>query len=163
MTPFEKAQKIMIAAYEQTGITLPDWLLNGELLQNPLEETIGDNVVYIRHAFETYILENFRKSLTIWQKTKAEDMPILPHAIGERLMILIDSDELVDIKRRPSGDIVIYRSLINELYKYGVNTEQLPNLRALADSIGADYQVYHGKKVITVDGSKLLEYFSQID
>lgn len=164
MTPFEKALKIIIAAYEQTGVTLPDWLLNGELVQNPLEETIGDNAVYIRHAFETYIQTNFRNALQIWQRTESpEDLALLPSKTDAILMKLLESNKLVDIKRRPSdGKIIIYRSLINELYKHEVNSEQLPNLRALADSIGAKYGVYHGNKVAIIEGGKLSEYFDNV-
>jgi hypothetical protein len=159
---FEKALKIIIAVYEYVGKTVPEWLSKQQLEDTQLEESIGDIAGDIRHAFETYILENFRRALTTtWQRTMTEtDLTLLPTDIGGRAIKVIDSGELVDIKRRESdGKIVIHRSILAELYRCGINSEQLINLRSFADSIGAKYSILHGRKVAIIDGGELLNYF----
>ena len=60
-----------------------------------------------------------------------DDVLPLPKVTSSRLVKLIDSNLLPDIKRSPSKDIIIRKGLLVELYKHGVTREQLPNLKAL--------------------------------
>ena len=78
-------------------------------------------------------------------------------------MKLIDSNLLPDIKRAQNKDMIIYRGILAELYKYGVTTDQLPNLKALADYIGGKYRKSHGNKVVVCTAVQLAEYFDKIE
>ncbi len=72
------------------------------------------------------------------------------------------SNLLPDIKRAQNKNIMIYRGILVELYKCGV--DQLPNLKALADYIpGASYRKSHGNKVVVCTGAQLAEYFDKIE
>ena len=54
---------------------------------------------------------------------------------------------------------IINTGIITELYKYGVNKEQLPSLKALADSMEAKCRQSHGRWVIEVSTKQLDDYF----
>jgi hypothetical protein len=58
---------------------------------------------------------------------------------------------------------MIYRGILVELYKCGVTNDQLPNLKALADYIGASYRKSHGNKVVACTAPQLAEYFDKIE
>jgi hypothetical protein len=161
LTPLEKAKKIVIAAYESAQMLVPCWLIRKQLEQKHLEESIEDNSVIVKRAFETYIDVNFRN----WQRTEApEDTALaLPKEISSRLVKLVDSNLLPDIKRAQNKDIIIYRGILVELYKCGVTNDQLPNLKALADYIGVSYRKSHGNKVVVCTAGQLEEYFDKIE
>lgn len=161
LTPFEKAKKILIAAHESAQMLVPRWLMRKQLEQKHLEESIEDNSVIVKHAFETYVDVNFRN----WQRTEApEDKALaLPKEISSRLVKLVDSNLLADVKRAQNENIIIYRGILVELYKYGVTNDQLPNLKALADYMGASYRKSHGNKVVVCTGAQLEEYFDKIE
>jgi hypothetical protein len=161
LTPFDKAKRIVIAAYESAQMLVPCWLMKKQLEQKHLEESIEDNSVIVKRAFETYIDVNFRN----WQRTEVpEDNALaLPKEISSRLVKLVDSNLLPDIKRAQNKNIIIYRGILVELYKCGVTTDQLPNLKALADYIGASYRKSNGNKVVACTGAQLAEYFDKIE
>jgi hypothetical protein len=165
LTPLEKAKKILIAAYESTQMLVPCWLMRKQLEQKHLEESIEDNSVIVKRAFDTYIDVNFRNSLNFWQRTEPpEDIALaLPKEISCRLVKLVDSNLLPDIKRAKNKNILLYRGLLVELYKYGVTNDQLPNLKALADYIGGSYRKSHGNKVVVCTAAQLAEYFDKIE
>src|SRR5207249_5708325 len=73
LTPFEKARKIAIAAYEYTQMLVPCWLMKKQLEQKHLEESIEDNSVIVKRAFETYVDINFRNALNFWQRTETKE------------------------------------------------------------------------------------------
>lgn len=50
-----------------------------------------------------------------------------------------------------------------ELQRCGVTREQLPNLQALRDYMGADYRKAHGNWVINCTGTQLADYFDKIE
>jgi hypothetical protein len=63
LTPFEKAKKIAIAAYQQAEMEIPTWLLEKQLEQNHLEASIEDSKTAVLNAFETMVIDkmkNFR-------------------------------------------------------------------------------------------------------
>jgi hypothetical protein len=162
LTPFEKAKKILIAAYESAQMLVPCFLMRKQLEQKHLEDSIEDNSIIVKRAFETYIDVNFRN----WQQTEEpEDKALaLPKEISSRLVKLLDSNLLAaDVKRAQNENIIIYRGILVELYKYGVTNDQLPNLKALADYIGASYRKSHGNKVVVCTGAQLAEYFDKIE
>ena len=136
-----------------------------QLEQKHLEESIEDNSVIVKCAFEKYIDVNFRNSLNFWQRTEApEDHALaLPKQISDRLVKLVDSNLLADIKRAQNKNIIIHRGILVELYKCGVTNDQLPNLKALADYIGGTYRKSNGHKVVVCTAAQLAEYFDKIE
>jgi hypothetical protein len=163
-TAFDKAKKILVAAYEEAEMLAPCWLIRKQLEQNQLEESIEDNNVIIKRAFETYIDINFRNALGFWQREAPEDKALsLPKAISDRLVKLVDSNLLPDIKRARNKNIIIHRGILVELYKYGLTNEQLPNLSALSHCIpGAKYRKSDGYWVIDCTAAQLSDYFDNV-
>ena len=66
---------------------------------------------------------------------------------------------LRDRRGKELDSTIINTGILTELFKYGVNKEQLPSLKALADSMGANCRQSHGKWVIEVSTKRLDEYF----
>jgi hypothetical protein len=88
----------------------------------------------------------------------------LPKEISDRLVKLVDSNLLADIKRAKNKNIIIHKGILVELYKYGLTNEQLPNLNALAHCIpGAIYRKSHGNKALVCTAAQLGEYFDKIE
>jgi hypothetical protein len=165
LTPFEKAKRIVIAAYESAEMLVPCWLMTKQLEQKHLEESIEDNSVIVKRAFETYIDINFRNALNFWQRSEAtvDNVLALPKHVSDRLVKLVDSNLLADIKRAHNRNILIHRGILVELYKCGVTNDQLPNLKALSDYIGGSYKKSHGNKVVVCTAGQLSEYFDKIE
>jgi len=61
-----------------------------------LEESIEDNSIIVKRAFETYIDVNFRNALNFWQRSEAsvDNVLALPKEISSRLVKLVDSNLL---------------------------------------------------------------------
>jgi hypothetical protein len=48
---------------------------------------------------------------------------------------------------------------LTELYNHGITKDQLPNLRALADYMKADFKKSDGNKVVKASKAQLAAYF----
>lgn len=162
--PLDLGLKILTAAYHMVGREMPKWF-STRLPECQLEESIGDNSVVIKRAFETYIDVNFKNALSYWQRTEApEDKALpLPKETSLRLVKLMDSNLLPDIKRSRSGDIIIRKGILMELYKCGVTRDQLPNLRSLADYMNGSFRKSDGNKIVSCTGAQLADYFDTIE
>jgi hypothetical protein len=57
--------------------------------------------------------------------------------------------------------IAINSGILTELYNYGITKEQLSNLKALADYMGAKYYKPHGKLVLEISDEQLKAYFGE--
>jgi hypothetical protein len=55
ISPLDLAGKILAEAYQYVSILLPEWFKEG-LSEAQLEESLSDNSVDVKHAFEAYIL-----------------------------------------------------------------------------------------------------------
>lgn len=142
----------------------PCWLMTKKLEQSHLQESIEENNIIIKRAFETYIDVNFRNALNFWQREAPEERGLsLPKCVSDRLVKFVDYNLLADIKRATNENIIIHKGILVELHKYGLTNEQLPNLNALAHCIpGAMYRKSHGNKVIACTAAQLAEYFDKI-
>ena len=120
-----------------------------------------DNDVIVKRAFEKYIYEQFNRAIQFWrQDLGKDDKLLLPNDITDRLVKLADDNLLPDIKWAPRRFGVIIRAgILSELYRHGVTRDQVPNLKALADYLDADYKKSDGKKVVFADKDKLTRYF----
>ena len=126
LPPLDLGFKILSEAYKSAGRTIPEWLTS-RLPENQLEESIEDNSVIVKRAFEKYIDEEFNHALSVWRIQEKE--PLLPDDISDRLVKLANSNLLPDVKGVNYG-VIIRKGILTELYKYGVTRDQLPNLRA---------------------------------
>ena len=161
--PLDLGLKILTAAYEMAGREMPKWF-NMRLAECQLEESIEDNSVIVKRAFETYIDVNLRNALSYWQRTESSaDLLLLRKETSLRLIKMIDSNLLPDIKRSSQEDIIIRKGLLVELQKCGVTREQLPNLKALADYMNASFRKAHGNKVVSCTGGQLADYFDKVE
>lgn len=157
--PLDLGLKILQTAFEYTGIEIPTWLKE-RLPENQLEESIQDNDVIVKRAFEKYIDEQVNRNLQI---LKAENTSYtLPDDISDRLEILARRKLLPDMRFRDWG-IIIHTGILTELYNRGVTKDQLPNLKALGDYMNSDYGVYAGKRVVKADKAQLTAYFDKIE
>ena len=155
--PLELGFRILSEAYKAAGRIMPEWL-SLRLPENQLEESIEDNSVIVKRAFEKYIDEEINHALSFWKLQEAS--PELPNDISRRLEKLAKSNLLPDIKTRNWG-VIIRKGILTELYKHGVTRDQLPNLRALADYMGASYRKSHGINVVDADLAQLTYLFRQ--
>ena len=90
--------------------------------------------------------------------------PKQPDAISDRLIKLVKNNLLPYIKRSPqTWSCIIHKGLLEELYRYGVTRDQLPNLKALADYMGADFKKSMGNKVVSVNDATLIKYFDDVE
>lgn len=130
LTAMELGKKILIAAYEYAGLSMPDWF-DKFLPENQLEESLSDNKVDVKRAFEAYITNSFDRFLPLWRTENPELAGTkLPTETSTRLTKLLDSNRLPDIKRHKTDKdtIIIYNGILEELYRLGVTKDQLPNL-----------------------------------
>jgi hypothetical protein len=58
--------------------------------------------------------------------------------------------------------VIINTGILAELYKYGVTGDQLPNLKALADVMNAEYSRNENGAVIKITMAQISEYFDSI-
>jgi hypothetical protein len=115
---WKNVSKILSEAYKAAGRAMPEWL-SQRLPENQLEESIEDNGVIVKRAFEKYIDEVI---LSFWRLQ--EEKPALPNDISDRLVKLATSNLLPDVKGRNYG-VVIRKGILTELYKHGVTRDQL--------------------------------------
>jgi hypothetical protein len=161
MTLLDLGTKILTAAYEFAGIPMPDWLNTRRLLQNQMESSFVDNRVAIKNAFETLInvnLKNFNKH-DIFEESHIKD------TVSNRIANLLDGEKLPYMKRSrtDSSKVIINTGILNELYKYGVTRDQLPNLKALADLMNAEYSRNEHGAIIKVAMGQISNYFDTVD
>jgi len=161
--PLDLGLKILKAAFEYSGIEIPMWLIEERLPENQLEESLEDNDVFVKRAFEKYIDEQVNRALPIWKLDLGEEEGLtlkLPDDISDRLVKLAASNLLPDIKYSSNKQGIYVRAgILTELYNHGVTRDQLPNLRALADYMKAFYTKYNGKNAVLADKHTLTKYF----
>jgi hypothetical protein len=162
LTPFEKARKILLAAYEAAEMLVPCWLMTKQLEQNHLEESIIDAKEAVLNAFENMIIDKMKNLRGINELEKYPDAYLrFDHLISNELLPFAkklkekgQSDEYTD-------RIAINSGILTELYKYGITKEQLSNLKALADCMKAKYCKSHGKIVLEINEKELEGYFGK--
>lgn len=158
--PLNLGLRIIRSAFTTVGIEFPTWL-EERLPENELEESMEDNEVIVKSAFEKYINENLNRGISIWRlKLDREEKLELPNTISGRFDQLVIDKILSDVKYSHKNDgFYIFTGILRELYKYGVTRDQLPNLKDLADDMGGKIQKYNGKKAIFVNKTQLSDYF----
>jgi len=87
----------------------------------------------------------------------------LVEEVSARFQKLVDSKLLPDVRRMRNEDFIIRKGILGELYKCGVTRDQLPNLQALADYMGASFRKSDGNKVVVCTGAQLVSYFDKIE
>lgn len=117
------------------------------------EKLICIQHVAINNAFETLInvnLKNFNK-VDIFEESD------IKQSVTNRVANLLDGRKLPYIKRSRSDDnkVLINTGILAELYKYGVTR---PNLKALADVMGAEYS-RNDNGVVKDTMAQISEYF----
>jgi hypothetical protein len=159
LTPFQKARMIWKAIYQSARLGMPDWLLNNQLEQTHMRESVEDSKGSIRSALESLIIE----------KCRSLDNEILRtpgYETTDRLVLLVDRKLVPYIKKLLSKDytyFLFYRPIILELRdRFGVTKDQLPNLKALVDFIPGSVSIQHnGYWTAKTSLAKLQEYFGE--
>jgi Bifunctional DNA primase/polymerase, N-terminal len=159
-SPLDLGKKILEAAYECAGMKMPEWF-NQRLTESQLEDSLSDNTGIIKRGFETYINVNLKNFFGIDVFT---DTAIIT-AISNRLFKLVDRNLLPDIKRDKDCNIRIRKGILSELYRYNITSDQLPNLKALADYMGVSQPVKKnaGHMVIICTAEQLTNYFDSTE
>lgn len=159
LRPFEKARKIIAAAYQHAGIEMPSWLKTEQIEITGLQESIVDNKEAVLVAFESMIIDKFRALKGIIELTNGykDATTRFKHLAQNELL------PFAHILKTHGGfetdSIIINTGILGELWKYGISKEQLPTLKALADYMTCQYRQSHGKWVIAVTTSQLEAYF----
>ncbi len=159
LTPLEKARKILKHAYESADMLMPGWFRR-QLEQNQLKESIVDSKEAVLDAFENLIIDKTKSLKGIQDLIKYKNS-------SDRFVNLVNGKLLpfakiiTDKAHKPTDRIAIYTGILKELYEYGVTTEQLSNLKALADYMCAKHHQSHGKNVVEISIGQLEDYFGE--
>jgi hypothetical protein len=161
MTLLDVGTEILSAAYQYAGMAMPQWFNTRRLLQNQMESSFADNRVAIKNAFETLInedLKNFNKH-DIFEESDIKE------AVSNRVANLLNGRKIPYMKRSRSDDsrIIINTGILSELYKHGVTRDQLPNLKALADLMNAEYSRNEHGAIIKANMDQISNYFDTIE
>jgi hypothetical protein len=161
MTLLDLGTKMLAAAYECAGIPMPDWLMTRHLPQNQLESSFVDNRIAIKNAFETLINVNLKN----FNKHNIFDESHIQAAVSNRVANLLDGKKLPYMKRSRNDEnkVIINTGILAELYKHGVTRDQLPNLKALADSMNAEYSRNEKGAIIIVTMDQISNYFDTVE
>ena len=161
MTLLDVGTEILSAAYQYAGMPMPQWLKTRRLPQNQMESSFVDNRVAIKNAFESLInvnLKNFNKH-DIFEQSDIQD------AVSNRVANLLDGKKLPYMKRsrNDQNTVIINTGILNELHKHGVTRDQLPNLKALADVMNAEYSRNEDGVKIKITMDQIINYFDTIE
>jgi hypothetical protein len=161
ITLLDLGTKILAAAYQYAGVQMPDWLKTRRLPQNQMESSFVDNRVTIKNAFETLInvnLKNFNKH-DIFEESEIQE------SISNRVANLLNGKKLPYMKRSRNDQsiVIINTGILNELHKYGVTMDQLPNLKALSDVMNAEYSRNEDGMIIEVTMDQICSYFDTVE
>ncbi|MFL6315591.1 MAG: hypothetical protein ACJ73C_02480, partial [Nitrososphaeraceae archaeon] len=161
MTLLDMGTKILAAAYQLVGLAMPDWLKTRRLPQNQMETSFVDNSVAIKNAFESLInvnLKNFNMH-DIFEESHIKE------SVSHRVANLLDGKKLPYMKRSRNDEnkVIINTGILSELYKYGVTRDQLPNLKALADVMNAEYSRDENGMIIKVTMEQISNYFDKVE
>ncbi len=160
--PLDLGFTILSEAYKKVGRAVPYWL-SLRLPENQLEESIDDNGVIVKNAFEKYIIERLGIALSLWRSRK-EPSKVSEHSTIKHWIVELAYENLLPaIKKMNNGEIIIRKGILDELYRQGVTRDQLPNLKALADYMGATYRKSEGNKVVACTETQLSAYFDEIE
>jgi hypothetical protein len=152
---------LILKIYEHLGIMMPEWL-KLKISENQLEESLSDSKIEVKRAFEAYITNSYDRALPFWRFEKTEGVELAKET-SSRLSDLIDNNRLPDIKRQKSEPkiIMIYKGILQELYRLGVTKDQIPNLVALADYMSARYdRDPNGHWIVKAGWLEIEKYFS---
>jgi hypothetical protein len=65
--------------------------------------------------------------------------------------------------RNDQSIVIINTGVLNELHKYGVTMDQLPNLKALADVMNAEYSRNEDGVIIKITMEQIRNYFDTVE
>jgi hypothetical protein len=60
-------------------------------------------------------------------------------ALRKRIEFCIDNDVTPHFKKNRSGKLIIFHSILGELQKYGIDSDQISSLKQLAEILGMQY------------------------
>jgi hypothetical protein len=164
LSPFEKARIILKAIYEYAdNRQIPEWF-NKELEQTLLEDSISDSKEAIISAFESMVIDKTRNLIGI--KAFETDQYSVCKSCYDRFDILVSLKLLPFCKvakgkttHELTDDYAFGSGIVDELYRYGITSEQLPNLKAFSDIFGGEVIKSNGKKIAKVNKAKLQTIF----
>jgi hypothetical protein len=165
LTPFEKARIILKAIYEYAdNRQIPEWF-NKELEQSQLEDSISDSKEAIISAFESMVIDKTRNLIGV-KVFDPTEIDLCKSSCYERFDTLVSRKLLPFCKEAKgktthelTGDYAFGSGIVDELYRYGITSEQLPNLKAFSDIFGGEVVKSHGKKIAKVSKAKLQGIF----
>ncbi|MFL6382853.1 MAG: hypothetical protein ACJ72S_16430, partial [Nitrososphaeraceae archaeon] len=82
-----------------------------------------------------------------------------------RVANLLNGKKLPYMKRSRNDEniVIINTGILAELYKHGVTRDQLPNLKALADVMNAEYSRDENGMIIKVTMEQISNYFDKVE
>ena len=165
LTPLEKSRTILKAIYEYAGNRqVPGWF-NKELEQTLLEDLISDSKEAIIRAFESMVIDK-TKNLFGFKAFGPNEYDVCKSSCYDRFDTLV-SCELLPFCKKVKGkttheltdDYAFGSGTVDELYRYGITSEQLPNLKAFSDIFGGEVIKSNGKKIAKVSKANLQGIF----
>jgi hypothetical protein len=155
-------KKLLKMAYVQVDIPVPEWL-DQSLPEDQLEISLEDTKTSIINGFESLInnsVKNFLGTKAFDDYEARDGTTTHKLSLQERLSKIVDNNLLPYIKRRKiKKDIMINRGILDELYKFGVTRDELPNVKAFADYFGISYEKHGGSWVAAGNLSEISSKF----
>ena len=141
---------------------MPEWLLNKQLEQTHMRESVEESKGSIRSALETWIVDRCKNLDPTSGRDEKKWLDTYRDST-DRLSKLVEKNLVTYVKRDSNDDILFYKRLILDLREnYGITRDQLPTLKALADFIpGSIYIQHDGYYIIKCSITVLQEYFGE--
>jgi len=145
---WEEAGKEIIAKfYELAGLARPGWL-DLPITSDVDEDYETDEINNINGALRMVLLNHFNDTYNRYIRnlgdriTDSYGQPtnvITDRTLRQRIDFCIDNDITPHFKRNGSGKLVVFHSILGELQKYGIDSDQISSMKQLAEILGMQY------------------------
>jgi hypothetical protein len=143
----ESAKEIIAKFYELAGLARPGWL-DSPIISDDDEDYETDEINNINGALRMVLLNHFNDIYNRYIKNLGNRVtdsyehstPVTTDlTLRERIDFCIDNDITPHFKKNRSGKLVIFHSILGELQKYGIDSDQISSLKQLAEILGMQY------------------------
>jgi hypothetical protein len=143
----ETAKEVITKFYELAGLPRPAWL-DLPIASDDDEDYETDEINNISGALRMVLLNHFNDIYNRYIRNLGDivtdsfghstnvttDLPL-----RKRIDFCIDKDITPHFKKNRSGKLIIFHSILGELQKYGIDSDQISSLKQLAEILGMRY------------------------
>jgi hypothetical protein len=143
----EAAKEIITRFYELAGLARPEWL-DLPMTSDEDEDYETDEINNISGALRTVLHSHFNEIFNRYIRNLGNRVtdsyenstPVTTDlTLKERIDFCIHKDITPHFKKNHSGKLIIFHSILGELQKYGIDSDQISSLKQLAEILGMKY------------------------